>query len=296
MLPPNSELIIRENGAIYHLGVTQEQLAKNIITVGDPDRVNMVSKYFDEISFKSQTREFVIHTGKLGPIPLSVLSTGIGTDNIDIVFNEADALYNVMGRPLQPTQLTFIRIGTSGTVHPDIPVDAFVVSHIGLGIDNLGSFYATPDDSELTLMAQAWREQMPDVPIVAYFDKADPDLLAIFSSAQTKKGMTVSCPGFYGPQGRQLRLSPQSWFTNIFNFYYRDFQITNLEMETSAMYRLAHLLGHRTISLNVILANRVNKTFTSRYPQNVDDLIQYTLQAMRQNASFFLDDNRYSRG
>lgn len=295
MLPPKSELIIRDNGAIYHLGITPGQLAKTIITVGDPDRVSMVSKYFDKLEFTSQTREFVIHTGYLGHIKLSVLSTGIGTDNIDIVYNEADALYNVLTNHGSHQVLNFIRLGTSGTVNPDIPVDAFVVSHYSIGLDNLGIYYQNPGEPALTAMTKAWVDQLPDVPIMPYFDLAHQDLIPIFSSSQTHPGMTASCPGFYGPQGRQLRLEPQKWFPRIFDYDYQGMKITNLEMETSAMYRLGRLLNHRSISLNVILANRVNKTFTKRYPENVDELIRYAINQIRKHSSFFLDDERISR-
>lgn len=289
MLPPKSELIIRDDGAIYHLGVAPGQLARTIITVGDPDRVKMVSQYFDHLEYQSQTREFVVHTGYLGPVHISVVSTGIGTDNVDIVFNEADALFNVIGKPAEFTTLNFIRLGTSGTVHPSIPVDAFVVSQWGVGLDNLGAYYATPAAEVIQEFTVAWQKQMADVPVLPYFDRGDDRLLSIFSSEQTYTGLTASCPGFYGPQGRQLRLAPQDWFPRLFEFRFRDMSITNLEMETSAMYRLAHLLGHRAISLNVILANRVKKTFTQRYPQNVDDLIRYALTQIRTHASFFLD-------
>lgn len=294
MLPPKSELIIRDNGAIYHLGIKPGQLAKTIITVGDPDRVNMVSKYFDQLEFTSQTREFVIHTGYLGHIRLSVLSTGIGTDNIDIVYNEADALFNIMGNPEVHQTLNFIRLGTSGTVNPDIPVDAFVVSQFSLGLDNLGIFYQRPNEAALNDMTLAWSEQLPDVPLLPYFDMAHEQLIPIFSSNLTHLGMTASCPGFYGPQGRQLRLAPQEWFPRVFDYQYRGMSITNLEMETSAMYRLGRLLNHRSISLNVILANRIKKSFTQRYPENVDELIRYALNQIKKHSSFFLESDRVS--
>lgn len=281
----SSELIINNRRAIYHLDLKPEELAQTVITVGDPGRVAQVSKHFNRIDCKQQHREFITHTGYIGKKRLSVISTGIGPDNIDIVMNELDALVNIdfeertVKREL--TSLTVIRIGTSGSLQRDIPVDSFVAGTHGLGIDNLLNYYKhTNNDEEKTLLQQfAAHTQLDNNFSHPYIASASGAVIKHFVEG-FHHGITVTCPGFYGPQGRVLRLgltNPQL-VDRLTQFYYGNHRITNFEMETSAIYGLGKLLGHQCLSVNVIVANRVNKTFTKDSIAAVEGLIQKTLE------------------
>lgn len=280
----SSELIINARGAIYHLDLRPEELAQTVITVGDPGRVAQVSKHFDNIECKKQHREFITHTGYIGKKRISVLSTGIGPDNIDIVMNELDALANIdleertMKKEL--TSLTVIRIGTSGSLQADIPVDGFVAGTHGLGIDNLLNFYKhNNNEEEKTLLQQfAAHTQLDNNFSHPYIATASAAVLKHFVEG-FHHGITVTCPGFYGPQGRVLRLgltNPQL-VDRLTQFYYGNHRIANFEMETSAIYGLGKLLGHQCLSVNVIVANRINKTFTKDGTAAVENLIQKAL-------------------
>ncbi|QEC69576.1 phosphorylase [Panacibacter ginsenosidivorans] len=280
----SSELIINDRGAIYHLDLRPEELAQTVITVGDPGRVAQVSRYFDKIEYKQQHREFITHTGYVGKKRISVLSTGIGPDNIDIVMNELDALANIdleeRSIKKELTALTVIRIGTSGSLQADIPVDGFVAGTHGLGIDNLLNFYKhSNNDEEKTLLQQfAAHTQLDNNFSHPYIAGASGAVLKHFVDG-FHHGITVTCPGFYGPQGRVLRLgltNPQL-VDRLTQFYYGNHRITNFEMETSAIYGLGKLLGHQCLSVNVIVANRINKTFTKDGKAAVEKLIQKAL-------------------
>jgi uridine phosphorylase len=280
-----SELIITNRGAIYHLDLHPDELAPIVLTVGDPDRVKVVSKYFDTIEVQRQHREFVTHTGTLGKKRISVVSTGIGPDNIDIVLNELDALVNIdfSTRTIKPnlSSLSILRLGTSGSLQADIPVDSFVAGTHGLGLDNLLHFYRLEQNEEEQELLQSFltQTQIHNSITQPYISAAAPSLLKHFTEGY-HQGITVTCPGFYGPQGRILRLglaAPQL-VDRLTDFQYGQHRITNFEMETSAIYGLSRLLGHHCLSLNVIVANRVNKTFSSDGQAAVEKLIVRSLE------------------
>ena len=280
-----SELIINHRGAVYHLDTRPEELAATIITVGDPDRVAAVSKYFDKIEHKNQHREFITHTGYLAGKRLSVLSTGIGTDNIDIVLNELDALVNIdfETRTIKPqlTSLNIIRIGTAGSLQKDIPVDSCVASTHGLGIDNLLNFYRIEhnDEDKQLLHSFITQTQLNNNFAQPYISGAGSALLKHFV-AGFHHGITVTCPGFYGPQGRILRLglSNPRLVDSLTAFSFGQHRISNFEMETAGIYGLGKLLGHQCLSLSAIVANRVEKQFSTNAGKTMDDLIKTTLE------------------
>lgn len=292
MTLPASEFITNADGSIYHLKLLPEHLAPTIITVGDPDRVKAVTKYFDEIEVSIQRREFVTQTGYYKGKRLSVVSTGIGPDNIDIVFNELDALVNIdfKTRTVKEklTSLDIIRIGTSGSIQSNIPVDSFVVTEIGIGFDAMLHFYDSRhiqdlDFSEALMKHLKW----PSQNVTPYVVEGSESLANIFPKKKGyHKGVTLTNCGFYGPQGRILRLPLQDPGLNskLENFSYNGKKITNLEMETSAMYGLAKLLGHRTVSLNAIVANRATGEFSSNPGETVDGLIKSALDCITVNS------------
>jgi uridine phosphorylase len=275
-----SELIINSRGAVYHLDLRPEEIAGTVITVGDPDRVKEVSKHFDSIEFKTQHREFITHTGFVGKKRLSVLSSGIGPDNIDIVINELDALVNINLETRQVknklTSLNVIRIGTSGSLQADIPVDGFVASTHGLGIDNLLNFYRHEqnDEEQQLLHSFVTHTQMHGQMSYPYISSAAASLLKNFVTG-FHHGITVTCPGFYGPQGRVLRLGIRNpgLISRLTDFRFGQHRITNFEMETSAIYGLGKLLGHNCLAINAIVANRVVKEFSKDGKAAVEKLI-----------------------
>ncbi len=282
---PESELVLNSRGAIYHLDLLPEELAQTIITVGDPDRVQEVSKYFDHIEIKRRHREFLTHTGLLGNKRITVLSTGIGPDNIDIVLNELDALANIdfQSRTIKPqlSSLTIIRAGTSGSLQKHIPVDAFVTSTHGLGIDNVLNYYRYENNDEEKLILQHFiaHSQINNHISQPYIASAGSSVLKHFVSG-FHHGITVTCPGFYGPQGRVLRLglSQPELINQLSQFRYGNHCITNFEMETSAIYGLGKLLGHHCISISAIINNRVTKEFTKNGVAAMENMIQKTLE------------------
>ncbi len=281
----NSELILNPDGSIYHLHLRREQVAPLILTVGDQDRVPLVSRYFDRIEVQVRKREFVTHTGWLGKTRLSVLSTGIGPDNIDIVVNELDALFNIDSNtrlPLdQHTPLTFIRLGTAGSLHAEVPADSLVASTGGIGLDGLLQFYEAPGMQQHPLIGALRRHFAGtwDFPVAPYYAAADPDLIAVFSE-HFHQGYTATNPGFYGPQGRQLRAPVRlpTYLDELQRFEYAGQRILNLEMETAALFGLAQLLGHRAISLSAILANRPLGQFSADPVKATQGLIETALQ------------------
>ncbi len=280
-----SELILNPDGSIYHLNLKPQDIADTIILVGDPDRVGLVSQHFDTISFRTQKREFKTHTGAYHNTRISVISTGIGTDNIDIVLNELDALVNIdfKTRTVNKTlkTLNFIRIGTSGALQSDIPLNAFLISSYGIDFSCMLQAYATADLSNTALETAFIRHvTWPTDTTKPLFIKGNDALISKFESSQTCKGLTVTANGFYGPQGRRLRLPLKyvELHKKIITFNYNNHRITNLEMETAGIYGLAKLLGHNAVSLNAILANRANGTFSKTPKQTIENLITYTLE------------------
>jgi uridine phosphorylase len=280
-----SELIINNRGAIYHLDTTPDEIAENIITVGDPARVNEVSKYFDKIEVERSHREFVTHTGWLGRKRISVISTGIGTDNIDIVLNELDALVNIdfSSRTIKNElkHLNIIRIGTSGSLQVDVPVDSFVASTHGLGIDNLMNFYIHNNNEEEKQLLHSFvtQTQLHSRFSYPYIAGAAMSLMKHFVEGY-HQGITVTCPGFYGPQGRVLRLgitNPQL-IDRLTDFKFGHHRITNFEMETAGIYGLGKALQHNCISLSAIVANRIHKNFSADSLAVIEKLIVKTLE------------------
>jgi len=282
-----SELILNPDGSVYHLNLRPEHLATTIITVGDPDRVDSITKHFDSVEFQTKKREFHTQTGTYKGKRITVISTGIGTDNIDIVFNELDALVNIdlESREIksQLTQLEIIRIGTSGSIQKEIPIDAFLISDYATGFDSLLHFYQSEhiqfaEISDALVKHTQWfnKKSQP------YVLKSDDELLEKFSSDKTHKGFTATNVGFYGPQGRVLRLPVQDAGLNdkLASFNYEGMSITNLEMETAGIYGLSKLLGHKALSMNAIIANRATGEFTQNPKKVVDDLITYTLDRL----------------
>lgn len=283
-----SELVLNPDGSVYHCNILPEQLADLIITVGDPDRVEKVSQYFDSIEFKTRKREIVTHTGSLNRKRITVISTGMGTDNIDIVFSELDALANIdlkTGEIKEDfRQLSFVRLGTSGALHQDLSVDSLVLSSHGLGMDGLLHFY---EDSLLVRdldMEEAFYEHADwdDSKAVPYVVKGSSELLEKLSSEQTKSGITATALGFYGPQGRFLRLRPNPFDINekLASFEHHGHRITNFEMETSGIYGLAAMMGHEALSVNCIVANRALGEFSKDAYKSVDLMIQYALEKL----------------
>ncbi len=280
----NSELILNPNGSVYHLNLKPKDIAHDIIFVGDPDRVEKITSRFDSIEFSTQKREFKTQTGTYKGKRLTVISTGIGADNIDIVLNELDALVNIdLGTRTIKNKLTtlnIIRIGTSGAIQADIPVNSFVLSKIGLGLDNMLRSYqnnaVTITDIENAFINHTnWNNQKGRPYAVSCSEKLEKQ----FESSIFHKGITATAGGFYGPQGRVLRLAIEdtNLNTKMNTFNHNGIKITNLEMETTAIYGLSALLGHHAISLNAIIANRANGTFSNNPEVTIEKLIDYVL-------------------
>jgi len=282
-----SELILNSDGSVYHLNLKPEHISNTIITVGDPDRVASVTKYFDIIEFKTQKREFNTQTGTYKGKRITVISTGIGTDNIDIVFNELDALVNIdlKTREIKKdlTSLTIIRVGTSGSIQKDIPINVFLISEMAVGFGNLLHFYDSEafqnkNISKALVEHTNWHKAKSEPYVVT----CDNELLKQFSSNKTVTGFTATNVGFYGPQGRILRLALQDSELNnkLASFKYNGKAITNLEMETAGIYGISKLLGHKALSINAIIANRVTGKFSENPTKTVDELIVYTLNKL----------------
>jgi uridine phosphorylase len=285
-----SELIINSRGAVYHLDLRPEEIASTVITVGDPDRVKEVSKYFDKIEVKRQHREFISHTGYVGKKRLTVLSSGIGPDNIDIVINELDALVNIDFETREikkkPASINIIRIGTSGSLQEDIPVDSFVASTHGLGIDNLLNFYRHEQNEQEKELLQSFitHTQIHGQIGNPYISGCSAALIKHFVK-DFHQGITVTCPGFYGPQGRILRLGIRNpdLINRLTDFRFGQHRITNFEMETSAIYGLGKLLGHHCLAINAIVANRVKKEFSKDGQAAVENLIKKFIEIFSNN-------------
>jgi uridine phosphorylase len=283
----NSELILNPDGSIYHLNLKPEHIAHDIILVGDQDRVEKITKHFDSIEFSTQKREFKTQTGVYKGKRLTVLSTGIGPDNIDIVLNELDALVNidlVTRKPKEThTSLNFVRVGTSGSLQADVPVDAFVMSSHGLDLNGMLHFYkidniVNPAIEDAFIKFTNWDSNKARPIVINNSQKLE----KIFNSNQVFKGLTATAGGFYGPQGRILRLPLQDPDLNkkMDTFNFKGMRITNFEMETSVIYGLSKLLGHHALSLNAIIANRATGEFSKDSKAVVERLITYTLDKL----------------
>ncbi|MEM6894792.1 MAG: nucleoside phosphorylase [Bacteroidota bacterium] len=282
-----SELILNSDGSIYHLNLLPEDLADTVITVGDPERVASISKHFDRLEVQKTKREFHTHTGWCKKKRITVISTGIGTDNIDIVFNELDALANINfeRRTLNETQkaLSIIRIGTSGAIQEDIPIDSLLVSDMAIGYDGLLHFYESDAIRDLAFeKALADHMKTPGFLSTPYIIEGSKHLKTIFTQEGILNGITLTNAGFYGPQGRTLRLAPKmrDYNSKLSNFTFKDRQITNFEMETAGIYGMAKLLGHEAISLNAILANRITGEFSEKPNETISKLIAFVLDVI----------------
>ncbi len=277
---PESELILNSDNSVYHLNLHPEEIADTVINVGDPDRVKMVSAFFDKVEIRKQKREFITHTGTYKGKHITVLSTGIGTDNIDIVYNELDALVNIDLKKREIKNelksLNLIRIGTSGALQTDIPVDSFVFSQYGLGLDGLLNFYRLINEKDEVAIIDAFRIHYPNEGILSlpYISRCSSKLETALSDGM-HKGITASCSGFYAPQGRILRyeLARPDFIEKLSTFRMGDHRITNFEMETGAMYGLAKILGHNCCSINAIVANRITNKHTKAGDETMNRLI-----------------------
>ena len=277
-----TDLILNPDGSIYHLCLRPENIADTIITVGDPDRVAKVSQYFDSVEFKINKREFITHTGMLNGKRLTVISSGIGTDNVEILMNELDALVNIDLETLEAKKnhksLNIIRLGTSGSLQKDVPVDSYVISEWGVGFDALGFYYNSEiNQTTIDLKKDLGLEFMP------YCNPAGFELFKLFVETAPKnwfEGMTVTCPGFYAPQGRVLRYTPKidGLLQKMNGFYRNGISLINLEMETAGYYLMGKILGHEVLSISAILANRMTDEFSQQPEKQVDDLIKYALE------------------
>lgn len=278
-----SELILNKDGSVYHLHLLPDDIADTVITVGDPDRVPRVSRYFDAIELKKSKREFVTHTGTINGKRITVMSSGISTDNIDIVLNELDALVNIdLKTRLLKTRLrklNIIRIGTSGAIQADIPVDSLLISKAAFGLDTLMHYYKRNSNESEHQLLGALKQVLPkDGGFVPYVASADTGLIAKLGH-DLLQGVTFTTPGFYAPQGREIRAHAAypEFIKALQKFNLNGQRITNLEMETAGIYGLSAVLGHRAISFNVVLANRSTQTFSKQPEKIVDNYIQQLL-------------------
>lgn len=290
---PSSELIVNDDGSIFHLHLKPDELADTVILVGDPDRSSMVASYFDRVEHSAANREFRCHTGTLNGVRLTVVSTGIGCDNIDIVMNELDALANVdfAARVVKPgpqrRSLRIVRLGTCGAVQPDIPLGALVMSAVSGGIDGLLNFYADSEAvrdlrlEEAFVRQTGWDERLAR----PYFVRNDAGLIELFGDVAIR-GLTLSAPGFYAPQGRVVRLplARPDYLEKIERFEHEDLRVTNLEMESSAIAGLAALLGHRALTVCTVIAQRTAGDSKPDYAAFVRNMVETALAKLTRNA------------
>lgn len=277
-----TDLILNSDGSVYHLSLLPKNISDTIITVGDPSRVYMVSQFFDEVEFEMNKREFITHVGKYNNKRVTVISTGIGTDNIEIFFNELDALVNIDLKTREPKprkkKLKIVRIGTSGALQEDIPVGSHLVSDYAVGLDNLMNFYDLPMDDFETGVAHDIQKKT-GLPFMPYVVRGSEALRESIGNGMLV-GNTVTCPGFYAPQGRELRLPIR--FPKLLedlNYYHKgEFWLTNFEMETSGYYALGRLLGHDVVSANAIIANRIKNKFSKNPNKVIESLIEKVLE------------------
>lgn len=288
---PDSELIVNSDGSVYHLGLLPEHITPLIITVGDPERVPEVSKHFEEVDFRQNTREFVTHVGRFAGRRIMCISTGIGTDNVDIVLNELDAIANVdFGTKLPKAalrQLTFVRLGTSGTFQADIPVDTVLASRTAVGVDGLGPFYRFGGGEAQRVLTAAY----PAFAAASYTGTGEDELLRAWlaHSEANRSGCTLTCAGFYGPQRRSLRLPYVGpGLAELARLRFADGgRFTNFEMETAGLYGLSNLLGHRALSLSAVLANRATGEFSVRASETVGTMITRFFDCVERNPNLW---------
>lgn len=277
---PESELILNADGSIYHLHLKPENLASLVFTVGDPDRVPLVSKYFDQVDFKVSKREFLTHTGRIKGKRVTVMSTGMGTDNVEILMTELDSLVNVdlKTHTVKPAQksLEIIRLGTSGSMQADLPIGSILASEIAVGVDTLMQFYPKLEGS------QNWSylvQQTLDLTFLPYQASASSKLLQKLP-AGFYRGVTLTAPGFYAPQGREIRLKPklENMIERLADLEVNGLKMTNFEMETAGYYAMGQLLNHRMLSLNAIVANRPSGEFDKEAEKTIDRMIRLALE------------------
>lgn len=277
-----TDLILNPDGSVYHLNLLPKNISDTIIAVGDPSRVYMVSQFFDEVEFEMNKREFITHTGKFNGKKITVISTGIGTDNVEIFFTELDALVNIDLKTREPKskrkKLKIIRIGTSGSLQEDIAVGSFIASDYGVGLDNLMNFYDLPMNDDEAGVAHDLQKKigLPFMPYVVRGSESLREQIAFDMAV----GNTVTTPGFYAPQGRQIRAANR--FPNLLedlNYYHKgEFWLSNFEMETAGYYAMARLLGHEALSLNAIIANRIKNKFAKNPQKIIESLIKSVLE------------------
>ncbi len=280
----STELILNDSGSVYHLDLLPSELADTIIFVGDPDRVPLVSKHFDKVDIIRRKREFVTHTGSIGSMPISVISTGIGASNIDIVLNEIDALVNAdfKTREWRPNlkSVRIIRLGTCGGLQEDIPVDSLIMSSYGFAFDGFLKFYQQQYSKEEKELLALVKQQFSQLPVIdnAYVGRGSEQLAALFDQ-HCHQGITMTCSGFYGPQYRHLRLPLNNGdiFNMAMQLKFRDQVVTNLEMETAAIYGLGGLLGYDCCSISTVVGNRITQDLTKNSAKAVDNMIQTVL-------------------
>ena len=281
-----AELIIREDGSIYHLNLRPEDICDTIITVGDPERVERVSQHLDEIYFKKQSREIVSHKGRIGKTDVLVISTGMGPDNVEIVMTELDALANINLHTREVRdghhKLSVIRIGTSGSIHSDIKPGSLLASRTGTGLDSLMEFYPFSPGKEEAEFAAALRKHLGFY-LQPYHANCSETLMARFGNGMYE-GHTLTCPGFYAPQGRTLRIPPRNkeLLEQLISFSHGDKALTNIEMETAAMYAFGQMMGHEMLSLNAIIADRRNGAFADDPHGVIDGLIEHVLERIEE--------------
>jgi uridine phosphorylase len=276
-----TDLILNPDGSVYHLNLLPKHISDTVITVGDPSRVYMVSQFFDEVEFEMNKREFITHVGKYHGKRITVISTGIGTDNIEIFFTELDALLNIdlktREQKARKKKIKIVRIGTSGALQEDVPVGAHLVSDFAVGLDNLMNFYDLPMDDFETGLAHDIQKKV-GIPFMPYVVRGSENIRTQIGEGMIV-GNTVTCPGFYAPQGRQVRLPirfPQ--LLEDLNYYHKnDFWLTNFEMETAGYYALGRMLGHEVVSVNAIIANRIKNKFSKNPTKVVESLIEKVL-------------------
>ncbi|WKN44351.1 nucleoside phosphorylase [Tunicatimonas pelagia] len=276
-----TDLIYRDDGSIYHLGLQPEQMPDVIFAVGDPERVSTVSQYFDAVETKVTHREFVSHIGRIGTRQLMVISSGMGADNVEILMTELDALVNIDRETRQPKNnlrsLTIIRLGTSGALQPEVALDSILLSQAAFGLDTLMQFYPYTTLASFQ-QATVQLKSVLNLEFTPYVAEADSELMGLFQS-KFQVGNTVTCPGFYAPQGRQLRLASRQncFLEKLINIQFTSGQLSNLEMETAGYYALGRLLGHRMLSVNAILAHRATGEFSLNPQKTIQSMIEQVL-------------------
>jgi len=281
---PESELILNKDGSVYHLNLLPKHISDTVLTVGDPNRVIQISKHFDSVDFEMNRREFITHVGKFKGKQITVMSTGMGTDNVEIFFTELDALLNVdlKKRELKPRKkkINIIRIGTSGALQEDIPLGSHLISDYAIGFDTLMCFYNL-EQSDFEMKIGEELQQTVGLPFTPYVVQGSEELKSRFSDDLTV-GNTATFPGFYAPQGREIRAKLKyPKFLDKLNYYHKDdFWITNFEMETAGYYALGRLLGHEVLSANAIIANRIKNKFSKNPNKVIDSLIKKILEGI----------------